>query len=47
MAISAYQEAIMPNTTPERKAEIYSQLDKYCALDTLAKVRLWEFFSGR
>ena len=47
MAISAYQEAIMPNTTPERKAEIYSQLDKYCALDTLAMVRLWEFFSGR
>jgi hypothetical protein len=46
MAISAYQEAIMPDTTPERKAEIYSQLDKYCALDTLAMVRLWEFFSG-
>jgi len=47
MAISAYQEAIKPDTTPERKAEIYSQLDKYCALDTLAMVRLWEFFSGR
>ncbi len=47
MAISAYQEAIKPDTTPARKAEIYSQLDKYCALDTLAMVRLWEFFSGR
>ena len=47
MAISAYQEAIKPDTTPERKAEIHSQLDKYCALDTLAMVRLWEFFSGR
>ena len=47
MAISAYQEAIKPDTTPERKAEIHSQLDKYCALDTLAMVRLWEFFSGK
>jgi len=47
MAISAYQEAIDPDTTPERKAEIESQLDKYCCLDTLAMVRLWEFFIGR
>jgi len=47
MAISAYQEAIDPDTTPERKAKIQSQLDTYCCLDTLAMVRLWEFFSGR
>jgi hypothetical protein len=46
MAISAYQEAINPDTTPERKAEIHSQLDKYCALDTYAMVRLWEVFRG-
>jgi hypothetical protein len=46
-AISAYQEAINPDTTPERKIEIQSQLDKYCALDTFAMVRLWEFFTGK
>lgn len=46
MAMSAYQEAINPETTPKRKAEIHEQLDKYCALDTLAMVRLWEFFTG-
>ena len=44
MAISAYREAIAPKTTPERKAEIHQQLDAYCALDTLALVRIWEFF---
>jgi len=47
MAISAYQEATNPNTTADRKAEIKAQLDKYCCLDTLAMIRLWEFFSGR
>lgn len=47
MAITAYQEAIHPGTLPERKAEIQQQLDKYCALDTLAMVRLWEFFVGK
>lgn len=47
MAISAYQEAINPETTPERKAEIHAQLDQYCALDTLAMVRLWEFFTDK
>jgi predicted RecB family nuclease len=46
-AISAYQEAINPDTTPERKAEIHDQLEKYCALDTLAMVRLREFFVGK
>ena len=47
MAVKAYQEAIRPGTTPERKTEIHQQLDQYCALDTLAMVRLWEFFSGQ
>jgi hypothetical protein len=42
-----YQEAIAPHTTPERKAEIHQQLDKYCCLDTLAMVRLWQFFGGK
>jgi hypothetical protein len=47
MAMSAYQEATALNTTPARKAEIEAQLDKYCALDTLAMVCLWEFFMGK
>jgi hypothetical protein len=33
-------------TTPERKADIERQLVAYCALDTLALVRLWSAFSG-
>ena len=47
MAVSAYQESINPQTSPERKQEIDSQLVEYCKLDTLAMVRLWEVFSGR
>jgi hypothetical protein len=46
MAVSAFMEAIDPATTPERKAEIESQLFSYCQLDTFAMVRLWQFFSG-
>lgn len=45
MAVSAYQEAIDPQTSPERKQEIDTQLVEYCKLDTLAMVRLWEVFS--
>ena len=40
-------EAMTPGTTPERKAEIERQLLAYCKLDTLAMVRLWEFFRGK
>jgi hypothetical protein len=47
MAVSAYQEAIAPTTTPERKQEIERQLVEYCKLDTFAMVRLWEKFSGK
>jgi predicted RecB family nuclease len=47
MAMTAYAEAIAPATTPERKAEIELQLQKYCELDTLAMVRIWSFFSGK
>ena len=46
-AMNAFSEAIQPGTTPERKREIEKQLLAYCSLDTLAMVRLWEFFSGR
>lgn len=47
MAMNAYLEAIHPDTTSERKAEIESQLLEYCGLDTFAMVRLWQFLSGR
>ncbi|HIG43685.1 MAG: DUF2779 domain-containing protein [bacterium] len=46
MAIEAYSEAIAEGTSTERKEEIKSQLLEYCKLDTLALVRLWEFFGG-
>ena len=47
MAVEAFKEAIHPDTTPERKKEIETQLAEYCKLDTFAMVRLWEVFSGR
>lgn len=46
MAVAAYQEAISPQTTPERKAEIHSELTRYCSLDTYAMVRMWQQFTG-
>ena len=46
MAMEAYAEALDAATTPERKAEIEHQLIAYCALDTLALVRIWSVFSG-
>lgn len=46
MAMEAYAEALAATTTLERKAEIERQLTAYCALDTLALVRLWSAFSG-
>jgi hypothetical protein len=47
MAMDAYLEAIHPDTTPERKAEIEKQLLAYCGLDTFAMVRLWQFLADR
>jgi hypothetical protein len=47
MAMEAFVEALSPDTSPERKAEIENQLLAYCQLDTLAMVRLWQLFSGR
>lgn len=47
MAQTAYQEAIHPETTPERRQQIHDELDAYCALDTFAMVRIWQVFTGR
>ena len=46
MAMEAYAEALRPETTADRKHEIHRQLTAYCALDTLALVKLWHAFSG-
>lgn len=45
-AMAVFAEALNPTTTAERKTEIERQLLAYCGLDTLAMVRLWEFFGG-
>lgn len=45
MAMVAFQETIHPDTSEERKTEIHNQLDKYCQLDTLTIVRIWEVFT--
>lgn len=47
MAMESYLEAIHPDTSSERKAEIEKQLLVYCGLDTFAMVRLWQFLVGR
>ena len=43
----AYLEACEPNTTLERREELRRQMLAYCELDTLATVRIWEFFKGK
>ena len=47
MAMQAYLEAISPDTSIARKAQLERELLDYCALDTQAMIELWEFFSGR
>ena len=47
MAMTAFEEALSPQTTPARKAEIERQLLDYCKLDTYAMVRLWSAFTGQ
>lgn len=47
MAQEVYQEAIRPETPPERTQQIHDELSAYCALDTFAMVRIWQVFSGR
>lgn len=46
-AMDSFCEAIQSGTSDERKAVIKSQLFAYCRLDSLAMVRLWQFFTGR
>lgn len=46
MAMESYLEAIHPDATAERQAEIRKQLIAYCLLDTFAMVRLWQFLAG-
>jgi CRISPR/Cas system-associated exonuclease Cas4 (RecB family) len=46
-AVQAYREAIHGMTDEERVCEIDLQLREYCRLDTLAMVRIWEFFTCR
>lgn len=46
-AMHAFLEAIAPGTDPARRSQLERQLLDYCRLDTLAMVRLWQFFSGR
>lgn len=45
MAMEAYLEAINTGTNSTRKEQLREQLLDYCGLDTLALVRLWQFFS--
>ncbi|MBX9612268.1 MAG: DUF2779 domain-containing protein [Burkholderiales bacterium] len=47
MAMQAFLQAIAPTTSDAEKAGIEQALLKYCALDTYAMVRLWQFFAGR
>lgn len=46
-AMQAYVEAIDLGTSPARKLQIERQLLDYCHLDTLAMVRLWQFFASK
>ena len=44
-AQTAYLEATDPQTSAERRKELRTQLLRYCAHDTLAMVRVAQFFS--
>ena len=44
-ASEGFLEAIDPETTPERKAELEEQLRRYCRFDTEAMVEIVRFFS--
>jgi hypothetical protein len=43
-ASDGYLEAIHPDTTPERKAELEAQLLRYCKFDTEAMIAIVQFF---
>jgi hypothetical protein len=46
-AQAAYEEAAFPETGEERRCELRQHLLAYCALDTLALVRLVRYFEAR
>ena len=46
MAMQVYVEAVNPSTPASRKTQIERELVEYCKLDTLALVRLWQFFTN-
>jgi hypothetical protein len=46
MAQEAFLEAIDPATPETRRQELRKQLLAYCALDTLAMVKVWKVFAG-
>jgi hypothetical protein len=44
--MEAYVKAIAPATSPDRREQIHQELIEYCALDTPAIVKVWEFSPG-
>lgn len=46
-AQQAFLEIIAPGTATERRAQLIVDLERYCAQDTLAMVKIVEAFSGR
>lgn len=46
MATSAYAEAISDRTSSQRKHELRAALERYCALDTLALLRLADYLAA-
>ena len=47
MAMQAYVEATAEGVAEARREQLREQLRAYCALDTLAMVKIWEVFGGR
>lgn len=46
MAMTAFLEALDPVSSPQRREQITQQLNSYCELDTMAMVRIYDFFQG-
>jgi hypothetical protein len=47
MAQTAFAEWLHPATTKERQKTLTGQLLRYCALDTVALVKIWQFFAQK
>ncbi len=45
-AMEVFAKAIAPETSKEKRTMMEHQLREYCALDTLATVRIWERFAS-